>query len=239
VNADVRVGVLASGRGSNFAALAAAAEDGSLGARVVRLVCDNPTAGAIDVAKRYGIAVTVVDAGARRGRVAPEAEARIVETLRADRVDLVCLAGFMRIVGTTLLDAFPRAVLNVHPSLLPSFPGLDAQRQALEHGVKVSGCTVHVVDAGIDSGPIVAQAAVPVHDDDSVQTLSARILAAEHRLYPQAVRILASGSVRFESRRTRIEPETARVESDTPRVERKTAGRDASPARAAARRDAQ
>jgi phosphoribosylglycinamide formyltransferase-1 len=203
------------------------------------LVCDNPAAGAIDVAKRNAIPVTVVDAGARRGRLAAEAEAHIVDALRADRVDLVCLAGFMRIVGPTLLDAFPRAVLNVHPSLLPSFPGLDAQRQALEHGVKVSGCTVHVVDAGVDSGPIVLQAVVPVHDDDTVQTLSARILAAEHRLYPQAVRMLASGRVRFDLRRTRVEPEPARVESDTPRVERETAAGAATPARAAARRDAQ
>src|SRR5262245_38422564 len=207
VNADVRVGVLASGRGSNFSALAAAAADGSLGARVVCLVCDDPAAGAIDVAARFGIPVTVVDAGARRGRLAPEAEARIVAALGAARVDLVCLAGFMRIVGATLLDAFPRAVLNVHPSLLPSFPGLEAQRQALEHGVKVSGCTVHIVDAGVDSGPVVAQTAVPVHDDDTVATLSARILAAEHRLYPQAVRILASGRVRFEGRRTHVEPD--------------------------------
>jgi phosphoribosylglycinamide formyltransferase-1 len=207
VSASVRVGVLASGRGSNLAALAAASADGSLGARVVCLVCDNPDAAAIAVAARYDIPVTVVDAGTRRGRLAPEAEERIVGALRAHGVDLVCLAGFMRIVGTSLLSAYPRAILNVHPSLLPSFPGLDAQRQALEHGVRVTGCTVHFVDAGVDSGPIVLQAVVPVAADDTAATLAARILAAEHRIYPQAVRLWAEDRLRVAGRRVHIEPE--------------------------------
>lgn len=209
MSAEVRVGVLASGRGSNFAALAAASADGSLGARVVCLLCDDPAAGAIAVAARFGIPLVVVDAGVRRGRLAGEVESRIVEALRAHRVDLVCLAGFMHIVGATLLQAYPRAILNVHPSLLPSFPGLDAQRQALAHGVKVTGCTVHVVDAGVDSGPIVVQAAVPVHEDDTEATLAARILAAEHRIYPQAVRLWAAGRLRFDARRVHVAQDPA------------------------------
>ena len=125
--------------------------------------------------------------------------------LRAHGVDLVCLAGYMRLLSPVLLDAYPQRVLNVHPSLLPAFPGLDAQRQAWEHGVKVSGATVHLVEAGLDSGPIVAQEAVPVLESDTAETLSARILAAEHRLYPRAVRLLLEGRCRVEGRRVRVD----------------------------------
>jgi phosphoribosylglycinamide formyltransferase-1 len=204
VNADIRVGVLASGRGSNFAALAAAARAKTLGGRIVALVTDNPHAGAIEVAAEFHIPVTVVDAGTRRGRLPPAVEERIVSVLRREGVQLVCLAGFMRIVGAPLLQAYPAAILNVHPSLLPSFPGVGAQAQALRHGVRVAGCSVHFVDAGIDSGPIVLQAAVPVRDDDSETTLSARILAEEHRLFPEAVRLWAQGRLQLEGRRVRI-----------------------------------
>jgi len=184
----VRIGVLASGRGSNFAALASASADGSLGARVVCLITDNPDAGALALARDYGIPSVVLTAAPRRARLDAASEEQIVAALRAHRVDLVCLAGFMRILGAGILAAYPRAILNIHPSLLPSFPGLDAQRQALEHGVRISGCTVHLVDAGIDTGAILAQTAVPVHPDDTPATLTARILDAEHRLYPRAVR---------------------------------------------------
>jgi phosphoribosylglycinamide formyltransferase-1 len=133
-------------------------------------------------------------------------EAEIVAFLRQHRVDLVCLAGFMRIIGRPLLEAFPGAILNIHPSLLPSFPGLAAQKQALEHGVKVAGCSVHFVDAGVDSGPLVAQAAVEVDEGDTPESLAARILAREHVLYPRAVRLWATGRLLLEGRRVRIVP---------------------------------
>ena len=208
--AKVRVGVLASGRGSNFDALLRAAQAGALQARVACLVTDNPQAGALAIADRHGIPSLVIDPGPRRARLAEAAERGIVNALRAHGVDLVCLAGFMRIVGPILLDAFPRAVLNIHPSLLPSFPGLEAQRQALGHGVKVSGCTVHLVDAGVDSGPIVLQAPVAVLDDDTPETLAARILEREHEIYARAVRLWAQGRLRVEGRRVVILPETPR-----------------------------
>lgn len=197
---EVRVGVLASGRGSNFEALWTAQQVGALGARIVCLVSDNADAPALRRAAELDLATRHVDAGARRGRLSGAAQADILEFLRAQRVDLVCLAGFMRILGDTLLEAFPRAILNIHPSLLPSFPGLDAQRQALEHGVKISGCTVHFVDAGVDTGPIIAQASVPVLADDSAATLAARILEQEHRIYAEAVRGWATGHLHVRGR---------------------------------------
>jgi phosphoribosylglycinamide formyltransferase-1 len=201
----VRVGVLASGRGSNFEALARAARAGHLGAVIGVLVCDHADAGAFAVASRYGIpAVHVPLAG--RGRVSADDEAQLVAVLRAHGVQLVCLAGFMRLVGRTLLQAFPHAVLNIHPALLPSFPGLQAARQAIEHGVKVSGCTVHFVTYGMDRGPIVLQAAVPVHDCDTPESLARRILEREHELYPAAVQLWAEGRLEVEGRLTRILP---------------------------------
>lgn len=213
MSAVVRVGVLASGRGSNFEALVEAESDGRLGnAHVACLVCDVPRATVLEIAARHGVPAVRVDPGPRRGRLLPEAEARVVEVLRSHRVDLVCLAGFMRILGPTLLGAFQGAVLNVHPALLPSFPGLEAQRQAWEHGVKVSGCTVHFVDAGVDTGPVVLQAAVAVHDDDSPETLAARILEREHAIYPEAVRLWAAGRLRVEGRRVCVLREPVRTE---------------------------
>jgi len=204
VSDSVRVGVLASGRGSNFGALALAAAAGTMAARVVCLASDNPAAPALRIAARHGIPAQVFDPGSRRAHLAPAAEEELVRLLGHHRVDLVCLAGFMRIIGRTLLAAFPGAILNIHPSLLPSFPGLDPQRQALAHGVKVSGCTVHLVDAGVDAGPIVLQAAVAVLEDDTPETLAARILEREHEIYPQAVDLWAAGRLRLEDRRVRI-----------------------------------
>lgn len=198
---ELHVGVLASGRGSNFEALWGAQQAGTLGARIVCLVSDVQGSPALRRARALGLSTRHVDPGPRRGRLSHDAEAHIVAYLRQQLVDLVCLAGFMRILGPALLEEFPGAILNIHPSLLPSFPGLDAQRQALEHGVKVSGCTVHLVDAGVDSGPIVAQAAVPVREDDTRETLAARILEQEHRIYPQAVRLWAAGNLRVRGRR--------------------------------------
>ncbi|UCE02176.1 MAG: phosphoribosylglycinamide formyltransferase [Candidatus Latescibacterota bacterium] len=201
VSREMRVGVLASGRGSNFEALWNASEAGELGARIVCLASDNPESVALQRARDFGLPTCCVESSKRRGRLPREAESEIVTFLRSHAVDLVCLAGFMRIIGEALLEAFPGAILNIHPSLLPSFPGLDAQRQALEHGAKVSGCTVHLVDAGVDSGPIVLQAVVPVRDDDTAATLAARILEHEHEIYPRAVRLWAAGRLRVEGRR--------------------------------------
>lgn len=201
---EVRVGVLASGRGSNLEALWRAQGAGQLGARVVCVASDQRDAGALRRAGAWGLPCLRIDAGTRRGRLPAPAEEEIVAFLRAQRVDLVCLAGFMRLLGEPLLRAFPRAILNIHPALLPSFPGLEAPRQALEHGVKIAGCTVHFVDAGVDSGPIVAQAAVPVHEDDTAETLAARILVEEHRIYPHAVRLWAAGQLQVTSRRVVI-----------------------------------
>jgi phosphoribosylglycinamide formyltransferase-1 len=204
VTREVRVGVLASGRGSNFAALVQATRSQALGAHVVCLGTDNATAGACALATQFDIPSRFVAESARRGRLHTENEQALCDFMQEHAVDLICLAGFMRIVRGPLLQRYPRAILNIHPSLLPSFPGLHAPRQALEHGVRITGCTVHFVDAGIDTGPILLQAAVPVLDGDSVDTLTARIQEQEHRLYPQAVALWAAGRIRFEGGRASL-----------------------------------
>jgi phosphoribosylglycinamide formyltransferase-1 len=196
---DRNIGVLISGRGSNLQALIDAIDDGRLEARIAVVISNRAAAAGLDRANGAGIETLVVDHRAFASRA--DYDTRIAGELRARGVVLVCLAGFMRLVGPPLLDAFPQAILNIHPSLLPAFPGVDAQRQALEHGAKVSGATVHLVTGELDGGPIVLQSAVPVKDDDTVDTLSARILAEEHRLYPEAVRILLDGGWRVEGRR--------------------------------------
>ena len=194
-----RIAVLISGRGSNLQALIDAIEDGRLSARIAVVISNRATAQGLERARAAGIETRVLDHRTFQSR--DEFDKRIADDLRARGVVVVCLAGFMRLVGTPLLDAFPQRILNVHPSLLPSFPGVDAQRQALEHGVKVSGATVHLVTGELDGGPIVLQAAVPVKHDDTVETLSARILVEEHRLYPEAVRLVLDGGWRVEGRR--------------------------------------
>jgi phosphoribosylglycinamide formyltransferase-1 len=196
---DRNIGVLISGRGSNLQALIDAIDDGRLEARIAVVISNRAAAAGLDRANAANIETLVVDHRAFASR--SDYDRRIAGELRARGVLLVCLAGFMRLVGPPLLDAFPQAILNIHPSLLPAFPGVDAQRQALEHGAKVSGATVHLVTGELDGGPIVLQSAVPVRDDDTVDTLSARILAEEHRLYPEAVRILLDGGWRVEGRR--------------------------------------
>ena len=194
-----RIAVLISGRGSNLQALIDAIEDGRLSARIAVVISNRATAEGLERARAARIETRVLDHRTFQSR--DEFDKRIADDLRARGVVVVCLAGFMRLVGTPLLDAFPQRILNVHPSLLPSFPGVDAQRQALEHGVKVSGATVHLVTGELDGGPIVLQAAVPVKHDDTVETLSARILVEEHRLYPEAVRLVLDGGWRVEGRR--------------------------------------
>lgn len=186
-----RIGVLASGRGTNLQSIIDACVKGRTAAEVGIVIGDRDSP-ALERARAAGIDAAYIP---RAKDSKPDHECRIATRLQASGVELVCLAGYMRLVGPVLLDAFPQRIINVHPALLPSFPGLDAQRQALDYGVKVSGCTVHFVDGGMDTGPIILQQAVPVHDDDTVESLSARILAAEHRIYPQAIDLIARGLV--------------------------------------------
>ena len=180
-----RLAVLLSGRGSNFLALHAAVQRGELPAEIVAVLSDVAEAPGLAAARRLGLPAVAVP---RRGEPSRQAhEEKVLAALAAARPDWLCLAGYMRLLSPAFVARFPRRIVNVHPSLLPAFPGLDAQRQALEHGVKVSGCTVHLVDEGLDSGPIVVQSAVPVADDDDEASLAARILEQEHRAYPQAL----------------------------------------------------
>jgi phosphoribosylglycinamide formyltransferase-1 len=183
-----RIGILISGRGSNMVALANAACDGTIpDAEVAVVISDQPNAAGLAKAGERGIETLVIE---RRGRPREEHDRETVAALKARKVNLVCLAGYMRVLSGEFLDAFPRRILNIHPSMLPLFPGLDAQKQALESGAKVSGCTVHFVDATLDGGPIIAQREVPVREDDTIESLSERILDQEHQLYPEAVTIV-------------------------------------------------
>jgi phosphoribosylglycinamide formyltransferase 1 len=195
------VGVLISGRGSNLQALLDAAADERLGGRVAVVISNVESAAGLVRARAAGVPALVCD---HRSRTREEHDRELVRHLRESGVGLVCLAGYMRLVSDVLLSAFPERVLNVHPSLLPAFPGVRSQRQALEHGVKVSGATVHFVDRGLDGGPIVLQEAVPVAEDDTEDSLSERILGAEHRIYPEAVRAVLEGRCRIEGRRVRV-----------------------------------
>ena len=194
-----RLAVLISGRGSNLQSIIDAIVNGVLDAKVAIVVSNRAQAAGLERASAAGITTQFLDARAHASR--DDYDTALADLLRAHDVGLVCLAGFMRLVGPRLLEAFPYRILNIHPSLLPSFPGLEAQRQALEHGVRVSGATVHLVTSELDGGPIVVQAAVPVLDDDSVESLSARILKEEHRIYPLAIRRVLDGAWRVEGRR--------------------------------------
>lgn len=205
-----RLGILVSGRGSNLEAILRAHAAGRLGAVPALVVSDNPMAPALEKAGRFGVPSAVVIRREHPG--AKEFEEALIAVLRDAGVELVALAGFMRLLGSAFLSAFPGRVLNIHPSLLPSFPGLHAHRQALEYGVRVSGCTVHLVDEAMDHGPILLQAAVPVLPGDTEETLAARILIEEHRLYPEAIRLVAGGRVRVEGRRVVILEESAAEE---------------------------
>lgn len=193
------IGVLISGRGSNLQALIDAINEGTLAARIAIVISNRPSAAGLERARAAGIETLVID---HREFPSRDAFDRAVAAALVERgVQLVCLAGFMRLIGGPLLDAFPNAILNIHPSLLPAFPGIDAQAQAVAHGVKVSGVTVHLVTGELDGGPIIMQAAVPVRDDDTAETLAARILVEEHRIYPEAVSAVLAGSWRIDGRR--------------------------------------
>jgi phosphoribosylglycinamide formyltransferase-1 len=194
--------VLASGQGTNFEALALAAQRGDLGGRIAVLAADRTDAPALERARRLGIEALVLPAGRFRTRL--EDEDSWIAALRSRGIEVVLLAGFMRRLHAAFLDAYRERVLNIHPSLLPAFPGLDAIRRAWEHGVSVTGCTVHLVDDSLDGGPIVAQSAVEVRDDDTLDALEARVHEAEHRLYPWAVRRFLDTPWKIEGRRMRF-----------------------------------
>ncbi|ANA40275.1 phosphoribosylglycinamide formyltransferase [Geobacter anodireducens] len=198
------VGVLVSGNGSNLQAIIDRIEADSLPVRIACVISNKADAFGLERARKHGIPAIHIDHRAHGGR--ESYDAALVETLRGHGVQLVVLAGFMRIVTSVLLDAFPNAVMNIHPALLPAFPGLHAQAQALRYGVKFSGCTVHFVDEGTDTGPIIIQAVVPVLDDDDEASLSARIQVEEHRTYPEAVRLFAERRLRIEGRKVSMLP---------------------------------
>jgi phosphoribosylglycinamide formyltransferase-1 len=196
-----RLAVLISGRGSNLQSIVDAIRAGELDATIAVVISNRADAPGLLRAREAGIEALHLSAKPYANR--DDYDRVLVAELRKRSVDLVCLAGFMRLVGAPLLEAFPNRILNIHPSLLPAFPGVDAQHQALEHGVKVSGATVHLVTSELDGGPIVRQSAVPVRDDDTVETLSARILVEEHRIYPEAIKLLLSERWTLDGRRVR------------------------------------
>jgi phosphoribosylglycinamide formyltransferase-1 len=200
----VRLGILISGRGSNFEAIANSIARKKLGAEIAIVISNRANAPGLDIARERGIPLRVIaSAGLERDAY----DKLLIEELQTHQVDLVCLAGFMRLLSASVIRAFPNRVLNIHPSLLPAFTGLDAQRQALEYGVRIAGCTVHFVDEFLDSGPIVIQSAVPVLEGDTVESLSARILVQEHLIYPKAIGYIADGRITVKGRRVSIREE--------------------------------
>ncbi len=200
---DLRVGVLASGRGSNFQSIIDAVEAGRIRADLKVLITDNPGAFAVERAKRHGIEHLLM----RPKQFASKDDyfEAIAKELKNRDVGLVVLAGFMRIIGKPLVDAYRNRIMNIHPALLPSFPGLHGQQQANDYGVKISGCTVHFVDEGMDTGPIIIQAAVAARDDDTEETLSDRILKFEHKIYPEAIRLFSEGRLKVVGRKVAID----------------------------------
>ena len=196
-----RLAILLSGRGSNFEAIADNAANRSLEADIAVVISNRPEARGLLVARARGIHTVAL---ASRGMDREAYDRALIEELRKYDVDLICLAGYMRMLSARFVRQFPNRILNIHPSLLPAFPGLDAQRQALDYGVKISGCTVHFVDEYLDAGPVLLQASVPVLDDDTVESLSARILVQEHRIYSEAIRIVLRGDCRIEGRRVTL-----------------------------------
>ena len=192
------LGILLSGRGSNFEALARNIEAGKIPAKISIVISNREDAPGLAKARDMGLATRFIPS---KGKEREAYDREVVAALEEAKVDLVCLAGFMRILSPYFIRAFPRRILNIHPALLPSFPGLDAQKQALDYGAKFTGCTVHIVDEGVDTGPIICQAVVPIHDADTVEALSARILKEEHRIYSEALCLMLDDKVRIEGRR--------------------------------------
>lgn len=198
----LKLGVLISGNGSNLQSIIDHIEKGSLNAVIKIVISNNPDAFGLTRAKNHGIPHVVLKNGNYKNK--DDYDAELIKTLKDNGVELVALAGFMRIISPALLKAFPGRILNIHPALLPSFPGLHGQKQAVDYGVKYSGCTVHFVDEGVDTGPIIIQSAVPVLDDDTEDSLAARILKEEHKIYPQAIRLFAEGRLEIKGRKVFI-----------------------------------
>jgi phosphoribosylglycinamide formyltransferase 1 len=198
----LRLGVLISGSGSNLQSIIDNIEKGSLKATIKIVISNNPDAFGITRAKKHGIPFVVLKNGDFKSK--EDFDSELIKVLKENNVDLVILAGFMRIISPAFLKAFPQKVLNIHPALLPSFPGLHGQKQAFDYGVKFSGCTVHFVDEGVDTGPIIIQSVVPVIDGDTEETLAARILKEEHKIYPQAIQFFADGKIEIQGRKVRI-----------------------------------
>ena len=205
----MRLLLLASGRGSHVVNLIEGTRDGRIVGEVTRVIVDRADAPVIERARARGVATTLLEPVQAGARLAPGAEEQLVGIARADTPDLVALCGFMRLLSGPVIERMGAPILNVHPSLLPSFRGLHAQRQALEAGVRVTGATIHYVDAGMDTGPILLQAALPILPDDNEDTLSARLLVLEHQLYVEAIRLVSAGAVRRDGRRVTIEPAAA------------------------------
>ena len=198
----LRIGVLASGGGTNLQAIIDRCQDGSLTAEIAVVITNNPGAGALDRASKAGIKTLCINH--RDFSQREDFDNAVVNALREDKVDLVVLAGFMRIITQTFIDAFPERIINIHPALLPAFPGLHVQQQAIDYGARFSGCTVHFVDGGVDTGPIIMQAVVPILPDDTADTLAARILEQEHKAYPRAIQLIAEGRVHVDGRKVSI-----------------------------------
>jgi len=194
----MKIGILISGRGSNMVALVDAVASGEIpDSEVAIVISDQPSAGGLAKAAERGIETLVIE---KNGRKRAEHDAEIVASLRDRGVELVCLAGYMRLLSPDFVRAFPNRIVNIHPSLLPSFPGLNVQQQAIDHGVKVSGCTIHFVDEDLDAGPIILQRVVEVNDDDTAETLAARILEQEHGAYVESIRLIVEGRIRVDGR---------------------------------------
>jgi len=208
VKSKLRLGILASGGGTNLQAIIDRIQDGTLNAKVALILSNKPTAGALQRGKLAGIPTLCIDQRHYKDRL--DFDRAMIAALTKAHVELVVLAGFMRLISDQFLAAFPNRIMNIHPALLPAFAGLNAQQQALQYGARITGCTVHFVDAGVDTGPIIIQAAVPVLQDDTVETLSARILRQEHRIYPEAIRLFAEDRLRLIERRVHIEPTVAK-----------------------------
>jgi len=204
VTNELRIGVLGSGKGSNCQAILEACDRGEIAGRVVIVISDNSDAYILERARQRNIPAKYVEPSRFKTKLEPELEQQIVTMLQAEKVDLVALAGYMRVIKEPLLAAFPGRIMNIHPSLLPSFPGLHAWEQALKYGVKITGCTVHFVDAGVDAGAVILQQPVPVFGNDTAESLHARIQVAEHRAYPEAIRLFAQGKLQISGRIVKI-----------------------------------
>jgi phosphoribosylglycinamide formyltransferase-1 len=202
---SLKLGILISGNGSNLQSIIDYIEKGSLKATIKIVISNNPDAYGLTRAKKHGIPVVILKNGDFINK--EDFDLELINILKNNSVDLVILAGFMRVLTPTFLKAFTQKIMNIHPALLPSFPGIHGQKQALEYGVKLSGCTVHFVDEGVDTGPIIIQSAVQVFDDDTEETLAARILKEEHRIYPQAIQFFAEGKIEIKGRKVRIKTE--------------------------------